>query len=369
MYAFHKFGGVCAALLLCLGLQAHAAPLLNGVSAHQELGREIFIGALYSETLSTNADSLLNSSLPMRMELKIVASDGIMRRRFSRLWIEGMAVNNRADVLTAQADNVVSFDALFKDNLTTNDHVIFEKIPNTGVRIQINGVVLGVIEDTSFFSLLLSTWIGRVPLSSEYREALLMAGQVDDPLRTRFAAINPTPARIADINLWLPTTAETAPQAQSSAANSSAARQVIAVEAPVIEKPKLTLPVQPAPTVATPTAAADDDTEEESLTAQSLLSRQFYISDLLRKINGNTSYPRRAQERGQEGNIRLAVIIDRQGKVLSLHPLAESPHNLLNREARDAVNRSAPFPALPDSIQGNRFEFTVPIRFVLPKQS
>ena len=181
---------------------AQAAPMLNGLATHQELGAELFIGALYSEALSNDPDALINSALPMRMELKVVAPDGLATRRFSRMWIEGMAINNSNAVLTAQADNMVKFDSLFKGRLQQNDHVVFALNPGDGVDVSVNDVLLGTIEDDKFFPLLLRTWIGSVPLSSDYRANLLTMGDVPADLRTRYNAITFTPARVTEINSW-----------------------------------------------------------------------------------------------------------------------------------------------------------------------
>src|SRR5690606_13939535 len=126
---------VCWLLAFCWSSLSHAAPMLNGLAVHQELGNEIFIGALYSEVLSDDPQTLMSSNLPMRMELKIIAPDGIPLRRFSRMWIEGMAINNNSSLLTEQADNVVKFDGLFKGKLLQNDHIVFALTPNAGVDI------------------------------------------------------------------------------------------------------------------------------------------------------------------------------------------------------------------------------------------
>lgn len=143
--------GIFAAPLLFICSLASAAPLLNGISIHSELGEEVFIGAIYTERLSNSASDLLGTSQPTRMELKIVASEGMTRRRFSRLWIEGMAVNNRADTLTAQADNVVVFDGLFKDNLQANDQVSLSMTPSNGVSIQLNGTSSAILQTSNSF--------------------------------------------------------------------------------------------------------------------------------------------------------------------------------------------------------------------------
>jgi protein TonB len=339
----------------------YADPMLNGIGVHQELGQEVFIGALYAESLSNNADTLITANQPARMELKIVSADGMTTRRFSRMWIEGMAINSKADVLTAQADNMVKFDGLFKGRFSKDDHIVFANSPDKGVNIVVNGVVLGNIKDNLFFSMLLSTWIGKIPLSSDYRDSLLKVGDVNAAVRTRFDGIKPSAARVAEINTW--TGAQVAAASKSSASSKSISSE------PTAEKPATVVaaPVaKPVVVPATPAKAVDDD-EGTVLTAQSLLARQFYVSDVIKKIRGKTKYPQRALDRGQAGNVRVGIVIDRQGNIISTNILENSKFDLLNKEAIDAVKRSAPFPALPAEIAGANFEFSVPIRWTLPE--
>lgn len=392
----HLFRVLISISLLILCQASRAEPMLNGIGVHQELGREVFIGALYSESLSNDADTLMNNAQPMRMELKIAAPEGLTTRRFSRMWIEGMAVNSKADVLTAQADNMVKFDGLFKGRFVKDDFISFTNNPGKGIDIAVNGVQLGNIKDNAFFSMLLSTWIGKIPLSSDYRDSLLKVGDVNASLRSRFAAITPTAARTAEVKAW--SGAQVAVQtAEASSSKSSAAAKVVGTAAiaknelpkldvPAIEKPALDIPAptatqaeKPAPVVAaaavapakpaTTAAAKVEDEEDEgpALTAQSLLARQFYVSDAIKKIRSKTKYPSRALEREQAGNVRVSVVIDREGNILDSSILESSKFDLLNKEALDAVKRSVPFPALPAEIVGARFEFTVPIRWTLPE--
>lgn len=395
MHFNHLFRVLISISLLIICQATRAEPMLNGIAVHQELGQEVFIGALFSESLSNDADTLINNSQPMRMELKIVAPDGLTTRRFSRMWIEGMAVNSKADVLTAQADNMVKFDGLFKGRFVKNDFISFANHPGRGVDIAVNGVLLGNIKDNAFFSMLLSTWIGKIPLSSEYRDSLLKVGDVDASLRSRFTAITPTAARTAEVKEWtgvMVAVEETKSSAASSSKASTAAAKaataatavVIAkpelpkLDVPAIEKPALDVPVPTAPaekaapaaTAAAPAAAAkveEEDEEGPALTAQSLLARQFYVSDAIKKIRSKTKYPQRALDRSQAGNVRVSVVIDREGNILNSDLLESSKFDLLNKEAIEAVKRSAPFPALPEEVSGARFEFTVPIRWTLPE--
>jgi len=311
----HLFRVLISISLLMLCQITRAEPMLNGIGVHQELGREVFIGALYSESLSNDADTLMNTVQPMRMELKIVAPDGLTTRRFSRMWIEGMAVNSKADVLTAQADNMVKFDGLFKGRFLKDDFISFTNNPGKGVDIAVNDVLLGNIKDNAFFSMLLSTWIGKIPLSSDYRDSLLKVGDVDAGLRGRFSIIAPTAARTVEVKAWtgpqvdVKETKTAEASSSKSSANAKAEAVLIAktdlpkLDVPAIDKPVLDIPAPTtqvekatppvvATTAAKPAAAAvvaakvEDEDEEDgpALTAQSLLARQFYVSDAIKKF-------------------------------------------------------------------------------------
>lgn len=373
---------LCISILLasCCSLSFAAEPVLNGMATHIDLGKEQFIGALYSTTLSDNPEKLLATPQAMRMELKIVAPEGVTTRRFSRWWIEGMAINNSPALLTEQADNMVKFDGLFKGRFVQNDTISFTYEPSKGVNISINDILLGNITGDKFFGMLLRTWIGKVPLSSDYKDDILKSGNVNAALKARFDKIKPSKDRTTEVAGWskikspteLAAEKEKEKEAKEAAAkNSSAqtssvdsAKQLAAqkaeqakAEAARIEAAKLA--------VQKTSAAANDDDEKPALTAQNLLARQFYVSDNLKKIYSNVRYPKKAQDKGQIGSVRISVVINRQGNIVSTSILQASEFELLNEAALEAANKVAPYPPIPDAISGSTFEFTAPIRFVL----
>lgn len=386
--------------LLCLSAAAQAAPLLNGMAVHQELGKDRFIGAIYSETLTSDAGVLLAADIPMRMEMKITADRGMAARRFSRMWIEGMAINIRSDALTAQADNMVDFTNMFKERLLENDQVVFALTPAEGVAISVNGIELGQIDDDEFFSLLVSTWVGRVPLSSSFRDQLLAAGEVTESLVARYQSIQPSPERTDQVAAWTapPPAPEPAPAVTQEPEPEPTVSDEpnVAVAAPVIEPPKIELPPAASSSVASavadepepvssaqsssvaaasssaplpaPEPEPEDETDEDyvpTFTAESLLASQRYFSTLVRKVQLEIKYPRRALQRGYEGFIRIAVTLDRSGNLLGAEMLEESEHGILNDEAMESVEDAAPFAEIPGVIGGLTHEFTIPITFAL----
>ena len=372
-------------LLSIFALQARAEPLLNGLATHTELGKERFIAALYADTPSTSPATLIGAAEHKRMELRVTARR-LSARRLQNLWIEGMAVNVPGSMLAEQAPNMVKFTSLIKGKLITGDRLTIDSIPGEGTNVAVNGVELGTIEDEQFFSLLMRTWIGSVPLSSDFRDQLLLAGEIDDALLGRFLNISPADSRVATVQSWL-APAETVEEPSEPA--------VAAVEAPVetpepevVEAVEEVAAAAPEPEVEAPATVAlaaesapveellddeelidEDELEEDAelLTAESLLSRQLYHSKLLKWTYKYISYPKRAAKRNQEGSVRLSVTIDRKGNVKTVAPIEESNFGSLNKEAIKAVKRASPFPPMPDALSGEDFEFSMPIVFRLPK--
>lgn len=395
-------------LWLLLSAVTQASPHLSGIATHSELGQEQFLAALYSETLSKDADLLLNTQDAKRMELKILAREGIAPRRFTRMWIEGAAINMPAGAMNSHAENMLAFDQLFRGRLEMNDHLIFDFSPQQGTVIHLNSVHLGTIENPAFFDVLLRTWIGNVPLSSGYREALLMEGNIDAALLQRFTYMEPRLSRIALVQSWNETILAAASAASS--ANSSSdnrgnssdnntennvdnnSKKIAAVSSVKSSAPQSGITVtnqsslpgatQVAGTIASTTVATNastlasgspavnntgDNADDalSQLTAQSLVAQQYYISDAMRRIYAQLIYPRRARELQQTGSIKIRIAVDAAGNITALQPLETSEHRLLNQAVESAIKASAPFPPLPPEISAQPLEFAVPITFTL----
>ncbi len=395
-----KARALAVSLLLLLSQNILAAPLLNGLSPHTELGKEKFIAGLYLENLSSDAAAILQDKGQKQISLHITAKR-LSHRSLKRMWIEGMAINTPGGQLAKYAKDTVAFAGLFKEKLTTGDVILIDSRANDGTVVSVNGVELGTFHTEGFFEVLLRTWIGSVPLSSDFRSQLLSNGDVDTTLLSRYEAIKPSDNRIAAIKDWNKPEekSEQAPQAVASAAPAISAPSInvpppLATEANLSEaEPALqaaatqTAPPEansssesnettpaaaPPPTDTVATAPEEEAAEEElaeeepELTAESLIARQLYHSSLLRYTYKFLSYPKRAVKRSQEGSVRVSVTIDREGKIKAVQTIEESKYPLLNREALRAVSKAEPFPTVPDAVIGSDFEFSLPIAFRLP---
>lgn len=381
---------------------AVADPLLNGVATHTELSQEQFIAGLYTSTLSTERNEILLKQEDKRMQVRVTA-DSITPRRFRRMWIEGMAINASSSELEKHSENMAAFSNMLRVRLAAGDIFTVDRT-SAGVDVIINGTTLGTVNDPTFFDLLLRTWIGPVPLSSNFRESLLKAGDVDPDILARFEATRPTDERIAAIETAIqsrpapqpeqevarvetppvdtapavtrpaiappiagttsaiapPDLTPAAPQQQASASQSTPSPRPTAVPSP---RPTQ-VAVAPKPTTASSrNNVLEEEEEEEEFTAASLLQQQLYIAELKRWSNKFTEYPRRALERNQQGTVRVSVTIDRQGQVKNAEVIEETKHSLLNKGAISIIEDASPYPAIPDEIKGENFTFSFPIIF------
>jgi len=390
--------------LVALALSGSSAlfadSLLNGLAAHKELGKEMFLGALYTDQLSSNAREILQDSGDKRLELRITAKR-LSSRRLNSLWIEGMAINIPGSQLAAEAENMVNFTNMLRGKrLKQGDIISISSAAGEGTLVELNGVRVGQLESDTFSSLLLSTWIGSVPLSSGFREGLLLAGEIPSERLARFEDVAPTAERRQQVAQWsapktqvvkVPTPSKPAPIRSPDITAPSIAAPTLA--APVAAAPALPKPTQALakvtkaspPAAGTPTPLVntnadlledelfDDELGEDELediapllTAESLLSRQRFHSSLLRWTYKHIRYPNRAIDRGQEGSVRIAVIINRDGQVIESTELESSRYSTLNKAAMRAVKKASPFPSMPDEIAGEQFAFSLPIMFKLP---
>ena len=90
-----------------------------------------------------------------------------------------------------------------------------------------------------------------------------------------------------------------------------------------------------------------------------------YATTLKRHTFEHIRYPKRAQDRGWEGEVELRITIDAKGHVQDIQVVKESSYSNLNREALRSIERANPYPSIPAGLGINSYEFTVPITFRL----
>ena len=146
--------------------------VLNGLAKARQDQSDYYLAALYLTQTFQFVASIDNDTVAKRMELKIVA-DSISARRFGRYWKEAISINNEKQAWEDDVEQIIEFTKLFKGSLKKGDVIDFDYIPNKGTYVTVNNTQLGRIRGSSFFSLLLMSWIGPRPPSESFKEGIL----------------------------------------------------------------------------------------------------------------------------------------------------------------------------------------------------
>ncbi|WP_184715920.1 energy transducer TonB [Caulobacter sp.] len=94
-------------------------------------------------------------------------------------------------------------------------------------------------------------------------------------------------------------------------------------------------------------------------------SSNSYAARVRAWLESNKTYPKAARMRKQQGVVRVAFVIDRDGHVLDCRLVTPTGHALLDQEAMAMVRRSDPFPTPPHTVRGERIAMDAPVEFAL----
>lgn len=394
---------ICFLIPLALLFSFRAQALeLNGVAPFTELGNEIYLAGLFVDSRTSDSGELFSDARERKMEIRF--SSNMSRRRWTTNWMQSIAINANRDTLVAAADELSEVLNAFADNLSPGDQVEIHFIPGRGTDIRINGTTLASNLAPGIFNLFLSSWIGAVPPSSNFRNALLGV-DASSTEQDRFYFIEPTAERIAAVRGWAtgeeeaeaeaaaeveeetvaevtppvepevetPAAAEETPVEDTTSGDQQLAAETTAESTVEPEQEPAAPEPEPAPEpVAEPEPAIaafeDNDDSELDLSVDAILAQQEYATGLIRKIYGKVEYPAPAVRRNQEGSVRMRLTLNPNGSIASVAMVEEAPYESLNKEAERAIKSAAPFDPLPGSLQNSTFEIEVPIAFRLTSE-
>jgi protein TonB len=128
--------------------------------------------------------------------------------------------------------------------------------------------------------------------------------------------------------------------------------------------PVAALPINPQPPKATPDVIPPAPATTAPPPARASQAQiKSWAGRVVTQIERHKAYPHAAEQRGERGVVELAFSIDREGRVVSTSIVKSSGHAALDQESIATVHRAEPLPAPPIDLEGNRFDFTVPLKF------
>lgn len=366
---------------------------LNGIASFEQLRKEYYVGALYLGWPGHDQAAITNMPGKKRMELRITA-DRWPALRFSQMWNQLITINNPSALINSNAMDIVAFTSIPKGDLVEGDQIIIELTANNTTHVSLNGVTALRTDNATLFSMLLNTWIGQRPPTSEFKRDILEApkGAAGTELATRFQSIKPNDTRKKTIASWgLKAEPEATPAAAAATAVAVTAAPhatpVPAVPAPVpaaptapvkkpepvavaaakpeVEnKPKEPVAVASPPPVAVvqPVPAAPQPSNEAKEKQKALYSA--YVGQIRKLVIKEIEYPKRAAKDKIEGLVVIKASVDRSGSLVGVD-IIQPADDLLDAAATRALEKAAPFPKPADDVEGTIFEAQIPIVFKL----
>ncbi|MDB4456195.1 TonB family protein [bacterium] len=415
----------CSITTLASSSHASDQLVLNGTAIHTSLQLDYYYAALFSESQSEDAQTLLWQD-NQRMEITILV-DEWSKRRFTQHLGQAIAINNTTDDQEHHAKDIATFNTLFKDYLIRGDRIVISKDIDKGTEISINGLTLMETKSHDFFTLFLNTWLGARPPSSIFKASILgQEATVDSHMMTSYESLTASATRINDLKAWNKQKPSKRKSSPVKIDQEKVTKEIIeekTVAANTIDKKyePIIIEVQPryvdttehiesadmTTTIATehsplnfdeedittttnlkksshPDAANELSADEKSLllpapnatddvleknaladiNAQKKHLLKLYRSTILTSTYKKIVYPSSAIDKNQQGKVVLKVTVDRSGKVQSIDLKEKSKFKLLNKAADRAVTK-AHFPSVPSELEGDEFEFLLPIKFSL----
>lgn len=377
---FNFLPGTLLTILLSLAPISNADRIL-AIAPYIESGVEHYQAALYfDEEMSAAEEYRALDANAMGFKIR---RDRLSARSWMRDLSQRAAINSDPDKLDACADALVEMGQLIKEPLSNDDLIVVKRL-ESGIELRLNDIVLGQWQQPGLFDVLLSSWLGSVPPSSGFKQALVRGGASPEQAQA-YKKVSNLAVRQNRIASWMnvvedqpgeeSTQTEAAAELQEPEASIASFQETASsgdlaeVVQPVLtEKLLISPPVTLEPELPVAEAKPGDVSEDEPSEAdekQRLAALSAFRRELQAHVAPYVSYPIRSQAKREQGTVNCIVTLDRQGEVLDVAVDTSSEFARLDRAATVAIQKASPFPSLPESLEGEQLEFVLPLAFRL----
>jgi len=145
--------------------------VLNGAGVREKFFMDIYIGALYLESRTSDVKAILKDSGAASVTMHFLYSE-VSKDKITDGWVDGLKENTSQTKMKMLEDNLTAFNKLFR-TVRKGDVIRIDYLPDSGTQVRINGEWRGTVEGNDFFRSLLSIWIGENPVTSSLRKDML----------------------------------------------------------------------------------------------------------------------------------------------------------------------------------------------------
>jgi len=143
---------------------------LNGMGVRKKLWIKVYVGGLYLEKKTQDANEALDMAGPKRMVMHFLTKKAT-KKRMDAAWDEGFEKNAPG----VSKVKIEKFKNLMGD-MHPGDVVILDYVPGEGTHVIVNDKEMGVIESDDFARGLFAIYLGPEPPTEDLKNGLLGKG-------------------------------------------------------------------------------------------------------------------------------------------------------------------------------------------------
>jgi hypothetical protein len=146
--------------------------VLNGIGLREKFWVDVYVGALFLTSKSTDVAEILSQPGPWRVQLDFVYKE-VDQKKLIKAWREGFEKNQSAATLQQLQARIEQFYQYFDSGVVAKEQYAFDYLPQQGVRVTRNRKELGVIPGEDFKNALLEIWLGNHPADKKLKKGML----------------------------------------------------------------------------------------------------------------------------------------------------------------------------------------------------
>lgn len=145
--------------------------VLNGAGMREKYWIDMYAGALYLPSKSSDTKAILSSGEPLAIKLHIVSSL-ISSKKMSDAVNDGFEKSTGGNTAPLK-DEISKFKGFFSEEINDDDVFDITYQPNIGVVVYKNEKKLGVIEGNDFKEAVFGIWLSNDPADEDLKNAML----------------------------------------------------------------------------------------------------------------------------------------------------------------------------------------------------
>jgi hypothetical protein len=145
---------------------------LNGAGLREKLWYDLYVGALYVTTKTSDGNTLVAADIPMAITLDIT-DEAVTQEKMKTSVEDGFGDSCTSKEQKAIQSEINRFIGFFKDAIVKGDHFEIAYLPGKGTMVSKNGNDIGTITGLKFKKGLFGIWLGDDPADEDLKAGML----------------------------------------------------------------------------------------------------------------------------------------------------------------------------------------------------